>query len=123
MARHKDKGTIVIGSGPNQRVVQESGGSIKPEFLTNKPSTKTKTKKETEDKKKKKFFFFNKKDDSDTKKSKQTFKSKFLLLILTVTIKKNRAKNNKYIDKNFVFFLKILFQHLNLIDIELCIHQ
>ena len=78
MARHKDKGTIVIGSGPNQRVVQESGGSIKPEFLTNKPSTKTKTKKETEDKKKKKFFFFNKKDDSDTKKSKQTFKSKFL---------------------------------------------
>ena len=62
MSRHTEKGTIVIGSGPNRRVVQEPGGSIKPEFLTNKPSTKTTTKK----------------DDSDTKKGKQTFKSKFV---------------------------------------------
>ena len=54
-------GTIVMGSGPSQKTVQESGGGIKSEFLTNKPSTKTKTKK----------------DDSDTKKGKQTFKSKF----------------------------------------------
>ena len=62
MSRHTEKGTIVIGSGPNQRTVQEPGGGIKSEFLTNKPSTKTKTKK----------------DDSDTKKGKQTFRSKFV---------------------------------------------
>ena len=65
MSRHTEKGKIVIGSGPNQQVVQEPGGSIKSEFLTNKPSKKT-TKTKT------------KKDDSDTKKGKQTFRSKFV---------------------------------------------
>ena len=62
MSRHNTPGKIVIGSGSNQRVVQEPGGGIKSEFLTNKPSTKTTTKK----------------DDSDTKKGKQTFTSKFV---------------------------------------------
>jgi len=61
MSRHDEPGTIVIGTGANKRVVQPAGGSVRSEFLTNKPSTKTKTKK----------------DDSDTKKGKQTFKSKF----------------------------------------------
>ena len=65
MSRHNTPGKIVIGSGPNQQVVQKPGKGIESKFLTNKPSKKT-TKTKT------------KKDDSDTKKGKQTFKSKFL---------------------------------------------
>ena len=60
MARHKDKGTIVIGRGPSQQVVQEPGGGIKSEFLTNKPSKKSST------------------SDQGSGDKKQTFKSKFV---------------------------------------------
>ena len=62
MSSHDTPVKIVIGSGTSKRTVQEPGEGIKSEFLTNKPSTKTKTKK----------------DDSDTKKGKQTFRSKFV---------------------------------------------
>ena len=60
MSRHDDKGTIVIGSGPNQRTVQEPGGGFTAVKDTGPSNKKTK------------------KDDSDTKKGKQTFKSKFV---------------------------------------------
>ena len=60
MSRHTEKGTIVIGSGPNQRTVQEPGGGIKSEFLTNKPSKKSST------------------SDQGSGDKKQTFKSKFV---------------------------------------------
>ena len=68
MSRHTEKGTIVIGSGPNRRVVQEPGGSIKPEFLTNKPSTKTTTKK----------------DDSDTKKGNKRLNQNLFTVVARV---------------------------------------
>ena len=60
MSRHDDKGTIVIGSGPNQRTVQEPGKGFTAVKDTGPSNKKTK------------------KDDSDTKKGKQTFKSKFV---------------------------------------------
>ena len=53
-------GTIVMGSGPNQQVVQEPGEGFTAVRDTGSSNKKTK------------------KDDSDTKKGKQTFRSKFV---------------------------------------------
>ena len=60
MSRHNTPGKIVIGSGTSERTVQEPGGSIKSEFLTNKPSKKSST------------------SDQGSGDKKQTFKSKFV---------------------------------------------